>query len=126
MKGLFAAFTLAIVFVGSTVAQEKDKKIDADKLTGIWELTKSSGGLPNGSIIEFTKDSKVKVSLDIDGKKIEIPGTFKVEKDKITFKISAPDGKDQEEVNTIKELTDAKLVLVDKDGKEDELTKKKK
>ena len=126
MKGLFAACTLAIVFVGSAVAQDKEKKIDGDKLAGVWELTKSSGGLPNGATVEFTKDSKVKVSLELDGKKIEIPGTFKLDKDKITFKITAPDGKDQEEVNTIKELTDAKLVLVDKDGKEDELTKKKK
>jgi uncharacterized protein (TIGR03066 family) len=125
MKGILAAFAAAIVFVG--VVSADDKKIDATKLVGKWELTKSTDeNAPKGAIVEFTKDNKVSITIDFNGKSIELNGTYKVDGDKLTVKITPPGGgKEDEDTDTIKSLTDDMIVLVDKNKKETELKKKK-
>ena len=125
MKGILAACAAAILFAGAATAQ--DKKVDAGKLVGKWELTKSTDeSAPKGALVEFTKDNKLAITLDFGGKKLELSGTYKVEGDRITVKIKSPDGgKDEEDTDTIKELSEAKMVLVDKNNKETEFTKKK-
>ena len=126
MKGILAALAVAFVFAGAATAEEKDKKIDAGKFVGKWELTKSGDeGAPKGAIVEFTKDNKVSITLDFNGKEFKMEGTYKVDGDKITVKLKTPDGKDEEDTDTIKSLTDDMIVLVDKKGKETEFKKKK-
>ena len=66
------------------------------------------------------------ISFDANGKEVKLEGTYKVDGDKLTVKLSLPGGKDNEDTDTIKTLTDEKLVLVDKEKKENEFTKKKK
>lgn|SRR5262245_7210639 len=122
MKGIVAAVAVAFVFVGS--ARAEDKKIDAAKLVGKWELTKASnGGLPKGSVVEFTKDGKLTVTLS-DEAKTQFSGTYKVDGDKFMYKVKFMD-MEHEGTDTIKSLTDDKAVFLDKDGKEEEWTKKK-
>ena len=127
MKALLAACVAAVVCVGAGLAQDKkdDKKIDPAKLVGKWEWTKSDDpDAPKGATVEFTKDNKMTISGEVKGEKFEMAGTYKVEGDKLTVKLSLPGGKDSED-RTIQTLTDDKLVLVDKDKKTNELTKKK-
>ncbi|HKB01397.1 MAG TPA: TIGR03066 family protein [Gemmataceae bacterium] len=126
MKGILAACAALVLVVGGTSAQ--DKKVDAGKLVGKWELTKSSDeNAPKGATVEFTKDNKLTVTIDIGGKKLELMGTYKVDGDKITVKIKSPDGgKEEEDTDTIKELSDEKMVLIDKNKKETEFAKMKK
>ena len=125
MKSFVAAFAAVVVFVGFVSAE--DKKVDAAKLVGKWELTKSeSGNAPKGAIVEFTKDNKLSITIDVGGKKVELTGTYKVDGNKLTVTIKNPDGgKDESDTDTIKSLTDEKIVLVDKDKKETEFMKKK-
>ena len=125
MKGILAACAAAVLFAGPATAQ--DKKVDAGKLVGKWELTRSTDeSAPKGAVVEFAKDNKLAITLDFGGKKLELTGTYKVEADKITVRIKSPDGgKDEEDTDTIKELTDEKMVLVDKNNKETEFAKKK-
>jgi uncharacterized protein (TIGR03066 family) len=127
MKGIVASLAAVIVFVGGVQAQDKDKKFDAAKLVGKWELTKSTDPkAPKGAIVEFTKDNKLHIMAEVEGMKLEFGGTYKVEGDKLTVKLQVPGGKDaNEETDTIQSLTDDKLVLIDKDKKENEFTKKK-
>jgi len=123
MKGILAAFAAAVVFVGPAAA---DDKVDAAKLVGKWELTKSSDeNAPKGAMVEFTKDNKVTITFNANGKEVKLEGTYKVEADKLTVKLSLPGGKDNEDTDTVKSLTDDKLVLIDKEKKENEFTKKK-
>ena len=123
MKKLLAAVAVALVFVGSAPAADK---VDPAKLVGKWELTKSADeSAPKGAVVEFTKDNKVSITFDANGKEIKLEGTYKVDGDKLTVKISFPGGKDNEDTDTIKTLTDEKLVTVDKEKKENEFTKKK-
>lgn len=131
MKGILAAVAVALVVAGGVRAQDKDakkddKKVDAAKLVGKWELTKSTdAGAPKGAIVEFTKDMKLKISIEFNGKNLDLDGTYKVDGDKLTVTIKSPDGKEDSDTDTIKSLTDEKVVLLDKEGKETELTKKK-
>ncbi|HJZ89627.1 MAG TPA: TIGR03066 family protein [Gemmataceae bacterium] len=123
MKGIVGAVAVAVLLAGA--ARADDKKIDPDKLVGKWELTKSgSNELPKGTIVMFTKDNKVTVSIMAKDMKLDISGTYKIDGEKITFTIKMGDV-ESTETNTIKTLTDDTVVFVDKDGKEDELKKVK-
>lgn len=123
MKNLVAALCMVVV-VGFATAQDKKeaKKFDSAKLVGTWEVTK---GMPKGAIIEMTKDGKMTFTADLGGKELKLEGSYKLDGEKLALTIKTPDGMEIAESLTIKELTDDKLVTLDKDGKEDELTKKK-
>jgi uncharacterized protein (TIGR03066 family) len=124
MKCLLAAFAAATVLVGASLAE--DKKIDPAKLVGKWEWSKSDDpNAPKGAIVEFSKDNKLTISGESMGEKFNYKGTYKVDGDKLTVKLAGPDGKENEDTDTIQTLTDEKLVLVDKDKKTNELAKKK-
>jgi len=110
-------------------AQGKDdpaaKKDDpATRLVGTWELAKSGGDLPPGTIIEFTKDGKLKAVLKADDQEITIEGTYKLDKNKIEVKVKVGE-ETVEETVTIKRLTDKELEVEDKEGKVDTFKKKK-
>jgi uncharacterized protein (TIGR03066 family) len=122
MKRFVAAMAAVVVFVGASKAQ--DKKVDPAKLVGKWELVRSeSTNAPKGAIVEFTKDSKLTIDFEENGKKRVVTGTYKVDGDKLS--VRGEDGTEVQDADTIKTLTDDKIVLVDKDMKETELTKKK-
>lgn len=124
MRGILAACAAAVLVVGAASAD--DKKFDGAKLVGKWELTKSTDETaPKGATVEFTKDNKVTVTLDFGGKKLELMGTHKLEGDKLTVTMKTPDGKEETDTDTIKELTDDKMILIDKNKKETEFTRKK-
>ena len=132
MRGIVAVCVAAVLTVGSIGAQDKkdpkkdDKKIDAAKLVGKWELTRSTDkDAPKGAVVEFTKDNKVVVSFSAGGKEEKFEGTYRVNGDKLSVKLNDPESKDKEETDTIQTLTDDKFVLVDKNGKENEFTRKK-
>lgn len=125
MKSLVALCVSALLFAGSSFADEK--KIDDKKIVGKWELTKSSDeGAPKGAIVEFTKDGKLTITIDFNGKKIELGGKYTVKGDKLTVTVVGPDGGEgKEQTDSIKELTDDKLVIEDSKKKETEFKKKK-
>jgi uncharacterized protein (TIGR03066 family) len=116
-----AVVALATLIAG--INRADDKKIDKAKLVGKWKVLKAEGA-PPGTIVEFTKDGKLKVTIDMDGNKIELAGTYKVEGEKLHTAMKLGD-KEETDIDTIKTLTDAKLHLVDKVGKEAELEKVK-
>jgi len=132
MKLFLALFTTAFLVVGFSPAQEKKAepaKFDGAKLVGKWELTKSSDkDDPKGATVIFEKDGKVSITADFEGKQEKFSGTYAVKGDKLTVKINPPEGtkgEAQTESDTIKILSDEKLVLLDEKGKETEFTKKK-
>jgi uncharacterized protein (TIGR03066 family) len=122
MKVLFAVLAALLVLAGSGRAADK---IDAEKLLGKWEVTKGDTEAPKNAILEFAKEGKLMVSFELDGKKMELSGTYKIEEDKITLTLKSADGKEKISVETVKSLTDDMLVLEDKDGKKTEMTRKK-
>jgi uncharacterized protein (TIGR03066 family) len=124
------ALRLAVVgclLLGLTVVAraEKDDK-DADtkaKLVGKWEPTKSKD-LPQGAVVEVTKDGKMFLTAKMGDKELKLEGTYTVKGDKLkmTFKQG---GQEMTQTVTIKKLTDTVLITVDEKGETDEFKKKK-
>ncbi len=109
-----------IVVVGGPVQAQDDH---AKKIVGKWVVDKSED-LPDGATVEFTKDGKLTVVAKADGKELKLEGTYKIEKDKITTKITF-NGKAIEDTDDIIKLTDEVLELRDKDKKVTTFKKKK-
>lgn len=108
---------------GFAGADEKKQNDNAKKIVGKWEITKAGGDVPVGSTIEFTKDGKLAAVIKAEGKELKLDGTYKLEKDKLTVKITA-DSQTIEETVTIKKLTEDTMELEDKDKKVDVMKKK--
>jgi len=100
---------------------KKDDKTNKEKIVGTWVLEKPDKpkNIPPGTTIEFTKNGKLKLSAKVDGKDINIEGTYSVDGDKLKTTGQGPDGKEQTDTDTITKLTDKELVI--KDSKSDEL-----
>jgi uncharacterized protein (TIGR03066 family) len=98
---------------------------NAKMIVGTWEMTKvEEGGLPKGTVVEFTKDGKVKLTVKKDDKDATLEGTYKVEGD--TFTVTMKMGEEERmQTITILKLTDTELHVKNKDGKQSELTRKK-
>lgn len=87
------------------------------KIQGKWEAAGKSD-MPAGSSIEFGADGKLTFHMDVNGKQMSLPaGSYSVSGDKVTLKKDGP--KPEEEVNTIKSISDDGLILVDPKGKEE-------
>lgn len=122
MRKILAPVVALVLFAGVASA---DTKIDAAKIVGKWEITKTTGEAPKGAVVEFKKDNKVAISIELNGKKLDLEGTYKVDGDKLSVKIKFMDMESPEETDTIKSLTDDELVTVDKEKKETTFKKKK-
>jgi uncharacterized protein (TIGR03066 family) len=124
MKTL-SAVVFGVLVVGLTASTVNAQDDYAKKIVGTWLIDKSSGDLPPGTVIEFTKDGKLAATLKVENQELKIDGTYKIEKDKITVKLTV--GKDTvEETATITKLDDKVLEIKDKDGKVDTFKKKAK
>jgi uncharacterized protein (TIGR03066 family) len=124
MNALKLLAVAAVVCLTGTVARADEK--DYPKLiVGKWELTKvEEGGLPKGTIIEFTKDGKVTVAMKKDGKDANLEGTYKVEGDAFTVNMKVGDEENKQKI-TILKLTDTEMHVKNEMGRMSELTKKK-
>lgn len=118
------------LFVGtlSTVAAPKsqEKKSDYAKMVvGKWEATKAdSGTVPEGTIIEFTKDGKMKIFATEKEADFAIDGTYKMDENKIKFTIKIGDAEKTNTI-TITKISDKEMSTKDKDSKQVEFKKVK-
>jgi uncharacterized protein (TIGR03066 family) len=126
MKLLHVLLTAGLLLGLTTAARPDDKKVDKgksnkEKIVGTWVLVKpeTPKNLPRGSVLEFTKDGKLKFSAKLGDQDINLEGTYSVDGDKLKSAIKDQDGKEQSDTDTITKLTDKELVI--KDSKTDEL-----
>lgn len=122
MKTL-SAFGLAVLLAVVCEARAADDD-NAKKIVGSWVVEKTETPGLVGAVAEFTKDGKLILTAKGKDKDIKIEGTYKVEKDKLTTKLTLGD-KTIEDTDTITKLTDEVLELTDKDKKVTTLKKKK-
>ncbi len=121
-RGMMIVTGVLCVALSLAAAQEGT----AAKLVGTWEII-TKGGLPPGSTLTFSKDGKLLLMFDHDGKTTKAEGTYAVKDNTISSKMSFNDMgivKESIEVHKIKKLTDAELHTEDKNGKIDEFKKK--
>ena len=111
--GLAAAFAL-------TASAKAD---DNTKLIGKWEVTKSGGETPMGTLVEFQKDGKMTAIANIDGKDLKLTGTYKFDGKKLKVNLTINEDKIEHEFE-VKFKGDDELELIEGD-KIDTLKKKK-
>ena len=115
---LALAFLAPVLATGAPVPKEKEKT-NAEKVVGKWKLAKSSYGGEKDKvdvlIVEFTKDGKMTVSQGEGDDKVAYEGTYKVDGDKLPYKLNIGGG-EKAETLTIKKLTDDELSVVDPDS----------
>jgi uncharacterized protein (TIGR03066 family) len=125
------AFRLMLAgFVVGTLAlaaHADDKKDNGKLLVGTWEATKvdDKAGLPQGAVVDFSKDGKFKVTFKKDDKDQSHEGTYTVDGDKFTLNMKDKDGKEMKKVITIKKISDTECTTADEDGKTIEWKRKK-
>jgi len=110
---------MSLAFAPLTLAAD-----EAKSLVGKWEITKSSGDAPEGTLVEFTAGGEVKVIVKIDNQELKIEGKYTFAKDKLVLELKANDKEVKEEL-TVKKLTSDDLELEDKTNRVDVLKKKK-
>ena len=122
MRLLMAGFV--VVALTSNVRSE-EKKDNTKLLIGAWEVTKADeGALPVGSVIEFAKDGKVKVTAKRGDKESTVEGTYTVAGDKLTVTLKHDDKEDKHAI-TIKKLTETEYVTENEKGKTATFKRKK-
>jgi len=119
----------ACILLSPSINALEEKADNAKKIVGTWELTKTeSPDLKDAKVtVVFAKDGKLRVTVEVKDMKVVMNGTYKVDGDKLKTTIKEGD-KEQSETDTIKTLTEDKLVTVDKKKQTDEfkrVTKKK-
>ncbi len=120
--------TAGLLMVGLAAAlPAEEKKADAnkEKLAGVWEVVKTEeGALAVGSMVDFAKDGKAKVTAIREGKESTVEGTYTVEGNKLTVTLKHGE-KEVKHAITIKKLTDTEFVTENEKGKTAEFKRKK-
>lgn len=112
LASLFCALTSSI----AADDKKDDPKSDEQLLVGKWKLVKiSAGDLPPGLeiVLDVQKDGKFKIISTEDGQKDENTATWKLDKKKLTMEFIEGSRKGNKQTDTIKDLTEKKLVLLD-------------
>ncbi|MCS6864927.1 MAG: hypothetical protein RMJ56_06045 [Gemmataceae bacterium] len=102
---------------------QADEKADMAKLVGKWEVTKSGGDTPVGTIVSFEKDGKMTATVNLEGKELKLSGTYKLMEKKLKVSLKLNEELFEHEFE-FKWKSDEELELIDGD-KVDTLKKKK-
>lgn len=113
----------AVLGLAIVVSATQVKADDTAKLVGKWEVTKSGGDVPVGSVVEFTKDGKMTANVTLDGKDLKLTGTYTLTGDKLKVNLTLNEQKIDHQF-TVK-FKDDEMTLEDADKKVDTLKKKK-
>jgi uncharacterized protein (TIGR03066 family) len=129
--GAHSMKTLLLIATGMSVlwlagsALRADEKDTAKLLVGKWEATKvDEGTLPQGTIVEFSKDGKVKVTAKKGDNDLDLGGTYTFANHKLTVKLKMGD-EEKEHTVTVKKISETEFVAEHEDGKSITFTKKK-
>jgi uncharacterized protein (TIGR03066 family) len=115
------AAAVLVAALGGAADGRQPEKIDARLLVGKWQPKEAEG---KDFTIEFTKDGKLVFVAKAGDKEFKIDGTYKLDGDKLSFKLSFG-GAEKEEARTVHSLSKTELVSSDKDGKKDTLIRVK-
>lgn len=122
MSALRLLAVVAVVGLAGGAARAAD---NAKMLVGKWEVTKADEGtVPAGTMIEFTKDGKIKLTGKKEGEDVSHEGTYKVDGDTFTITMKAKDKEVTHKITIVK-ISEKELSTKNEEGKMVELKKKK-
>lgn len=128
------AFALLAAFALPAPADDpKEKPKDKPKpaavlILGQWKLHKTDNELPKGTtaVLEMKKDGKLTLTMELDGEKQAIEGTWKLDGDTKLTAVMKAKGMENKTVMTIEKLTEDDFVTIDEGKKKDEFKRVKK
>lgn len=112
---LIYTVVVSLVLAGWATTQDNPVKVDAKKLVGKWKATDEKTKAVN-THAEFMADGKMSVTADFDGKTFVVPGTYKVDGNKLLMKTKIRD-LEMDDVAIILQLTGDGLVTETENGK---------
>jgi uncharacterized protein (TIGR03066 family) len=99
-----------IVCVLAVGIRANDETGNAKLVVGNWKVVKASPGtFPLGTVLDLSKDDKVKVIRNREGKESIHAGTYKVDGAKIIITVRV-EGEEQKHVLTITKISDTDMV----------------
>lgn len=125
MKALKCLGLAALLVSLSANARAEDDKVDYKKLiVGMWEVSKADEGtVPEGTLVEFTKDGKLKISAKKGDDDFKIEGTYKIVKNAFEYTLKLGDMEKSQTV-TITKITEKEMATKNEEGKVVEFKKK--
>jgi uncharacterized protein (TIGR03066 family) len=125
MKTMLMIATGVSVLLLASSAVRAEEKDAAKLLVGKWEATKvDEGTLPQGTIVEFTKDGKVKITAKKGDEAFDLAGTYTFANHKLTVKLKMGD-EEKDHTVTVKKISETEFLAEHEDGKSITFTKKK-
>jgi len=113
----YLSVAVVVCLIGST-GRPEDKPDYGKLIVGKWEVTKAAPDtVPEGAIIEFTKDGK----WNKKGDDIDKGGTYTLDGDKLKINL----GDMEKDVITIVKISETEMNIKDSDGKEVSFKRKK-
>jgi uncharacterized protein (TIGR03066 family) len=115
------SLVLSLLLLSACTVSAFEDKIDGKLLIGKWEPEKLPPGLK--VVMEFAKDNKLKVDVEIQGKQEKVEGTYKLENDQFTMTMSK-DGQERTQKLKVVRLNDKELVLKEESKNEEQVLKR--
>jgi uncharacterized protein (TIGR03066 family) len=130
MNGLHlraAGLVVSVLALGACAENEVAQPEFAQVLIGKWEVTKGDLEVTEGTVMEFNKDGKMKITGTTNGQEQSVNAIYKVDGNKLRFTLKNGDEEEKKEPLTIKKLSQKFMVLKSKgeNGFEFELKRKK-
>jgi len=102
-----AGLIVCLLVVGT---RADDKKVNAKMVIGKWKVVKAfPGTFPLGTVLDLSKDDKVKVIGKRDDMEFIHEGTYKVDGAKIVITVKVA-GEEQKHLLTITKISDTEMV----------------
>lgn len=108
-----------LAFAGHTLAF--DEKIDAKLLIGKWEPEMAPPGIK--VVMEFKKEDKLEINIEVQGKQEKVEGTYKVEGNKLTVTMKREGQEITQNATIVKLEKDSCIIKDDKRNEEQKLKK---
>ncbi len=115
----------AVLCALAGVSTAQDKVDYAKMIVGKWQVSKADAGtVPEGTLIEFTKDGKMKIKGKKGEEELTLEGKYKVKDNTFTMSLDIG-GETKSRTITITKISKTAMSTKDEDGKEVELTREK-
>jgi uncharacterized protein (TIGR03066 family) len=122
MRLVVSGVILCVLFVES---RAEDKTDNATRVIGKWQVVKATPGtFPLGTLLDLSKDDKVKVTAKRDDKEVIHEGTYNVEGANIIITVKVK-GEKQKHVLTITKISETDMVTDHLGGGTIEFSKEK-
>ncbi len=117
MKRFMGLLGVAAFLTGAAINAQ-----DKGLLTGeTWTVVKSEHA-PPGTTIQFGTDGKMTLTVQVDGKKQQMPGTYTLSGAQLVLKFTN-NGREITDARVVKKLTASSLVTEDRNKKVEELSR---